>query len=161
MKPPCLPFSSIPSRPGTYVLIMRLDRSPRLQVGKLGSLHSPVGWYTYVGSALGPGGLAARLARHRQREKGLHWHIDYLLAASDLTEIWWAVSPKRWECAWAEWLSQMPGATVPLPGFGASDCRCPAHLLRFAHRPSASGLAAQLEEPPSLCCTVLARLTTG
>ena len=142
-----LPFSSIPSRPGSYVLIMRLHAPAELQVGKLGSLHCPAGWYTYVGSALGPGGLAARLARHRRREKRLHWHIDYLLALSQLTEIWWAVSSERWECTWAESLGRLPGAKVLFPGFGSSDCRCRAHLLYFARRPSLSSLAAKLEGP--------------
>ena len=33
-------------------------------IGKLGVLHMLPGIYVYVGSALGPGGLAARIERH-------------------------------------------------------------------------------------------------
>lgn len=156
MKANSIPFSLIPPRPGTYVLIVHLAFPTELRVGKLGAFHCPAGWYAYVGSARGPGGLAARLTRHQQRHKRLHWHIDYLLAVSELTEIWWVVSPERRECAWAEALSRLAGATVPLPGFGASDCYCISHLLRFAHRPSSLALTSQLEGRCALCLTVLA-----
>ena len=151
------PFSSIPHRPGTYALIMRLVSSTEMQVGKLGAFHCPAGWYTYVGSALGPGGLMARLARHRQRHKRLHWHIDYLLPVVELTEIWWMASSDRWECVWAQALGRVPGASVCLPGFGSSDCRCSTHLLYFVHRPSAFNFTSQLEGQTALYRTILAQ----
>lgn len=151
-----IPPSSIPSGPGTYVLIMRLASAADIQVGKLGTFHCPAGWYAYVGSALGSGGLAARLTRHRQRNKRGHWHIDYLLAVAELMEAWWAVSLERQECAWARSLLRQPATTVPVPCFGASDCHCPAHLLYFDHRPSPSSLAAQLEGQCAGCYTLLA-----
>jgi len=132
--------SLVPSAPGTYVLVMRLCPSTEVRVGRLGVFRFPAGWYLYVGSALGLGGLAARLKRHLLRRKRLHWHIDHLLVVAELVEIWWRASPERQECAWARVLGRLPGASVPVPGFGASDCRCPAHLLYFAHRPSLSGL---------------------
>ena len=150
-----IPRSSIPPQAGTYILILHLASPIELRVGRLGASRFPAGWYGYVGSALGPGGLAARLGRHLRRHKRLHWHIDYLLAVAELTEIWWAVSPEQQECAWVRALSQLPGATVPLPGFGASDCHCPAHLLYFDHRPSFSALVSQLEGQCALHCTPL------
>jgi Uri superfamily endonuclease len=160
MKVEGIPFPRIPRQPGTYVLIMRLASPTEVEVGKLGSFDCAAGWYAYVGSARASGGLAGRLNRHRQRSKRLHWHIDYLLAASGLTEIWWAVSPERWECGWAEALSRLAGTTMPVPGFGASDCHCPTHLLRFVHRPSLSALSAQLERRCAVRLTVLTcRLT--
>jgi hypothetical protein len=30
----------------------------------------------------------------------------------------------------------MPGASLPVPGFGASDCRCQTHLMRFGRLPA-------------------------
>jgi Uri superfamily endonuclease len=63
------------------VLVLRLDTPQTIAIGRLGSIDFPVGWYLYVGSAHGPGGLHARLARHRRRlggTKRAHWHVDYL-----------------------------------------------------------------------------------
>ncbi|MBN1976046.1 MAG: GIY-YIG nuclease family protein, partial [Anaerolineae bacterium] len=87
------------------------------------------GWYAYVGSAQGPGGLAARLARHLRPLKSLHWHIDYLRAQAQPVQAWYTTGTQKRECAWARALSSFPAASIPVPRFGASDCRCPAHLI--------------------------------
>lgn len=103
----------------------------RLAVGRLGVCELPAGDLVYVGSALGPGGLAARLARHVRPDKRPHWHIDHLTAV--LTPEIWRVdaSGERLECAWVRDLLALPGASVPVSGFGSSDCRegCQAHLI--------------------------------
>jgi Uri superfamily endonuclease len=54
------------AEPGTYALLLKLDKQERITIGKLGTFDFPAGYYLYVGSALGPGGLRARLARHRR-----------------------------------------------------------------------------------------------
>lgn len=54
------------AEPGTYALLLKLDKQERITVGKLGTFDLPAGYYLYVGSALGPGGLRARLTRHRR-----------------------------------------------------------------------------------------------
>jgi len=139
----------VPDRPGTYVLILRLPRSAvDIRVGRLGCFRFWAGWYAYVGSARGPGGLAARLARHLRPLKTMHWHIDYLRAQAQPVEIWYATGMQRRECAWAFALSGLPGASVPVSRFGASDCRCPAHLIYFA-APSDSTFASALGESVS------------
>jgi Uri superfamily endonuclease len=122
-----------------------------LIVGRLGTCSLPAGWYTYAGSALGPGGLEARLARHLRAEKRLHWHIDYLLQHGRVETIWQIPSPARLECAWAAAIRALPGAETPVPGFGASDCRCSAHLVHFSDRPGDRWIAAALHSisPPS------------
>jgi len=74
---------------GTYALILSCLAEQTVQIGKLGPLSLHPGWYVYVGSAFGPGGLAARLARHRAVEKRLRWHIDYIRAATQLEEVWY------------------------------------------------------------------------
>ncbi len=105
-------------------------------MGQLGTLAFPQGWYTYAGSALGPGGLRARLNRHRRVAKRAHWHIDYLLACADLVASWEVECDRRLECAWQAAISRLPGARLRAAGFGASDCACPAHLTYFPSRPA-------------------------
>lgn len=116
---------------GTYALRFHLAQPLRLAVGRLGICEFPTGELVYIGSALGPGGLVARLARHLRPDKPRHWHIDHLTAV--LTPTIWQVdvSGVRLECAWVRELLALPGASVPIPGFGSSDCRagCPAHLV--------------------------------
>ena len=97
--------SPAPPASGTYLLLARLDSAHELVIGRLGSFALPAGWYAYAGSALGPGGLAARLARHRHADKRLHWHIDYLLASAVLKASWQITSSIRLECAWARALN--------------------------------------------------------
>lgn len=124
-----------PSEPGSYVLLLHLSRSTTIAIGRLGTFEFEAGWYAYSGSALGPGGLAARLDYHQRREKKFHWHIDYFLAHADLVEIWWAADIKRKECIWASALRAIPGTRVPVANFGATDCRCLSHLVYFSRRP--------------------------
>lgn len=130
---------------GSYLLGISLDESVALTVGRLGRFAFPSGYYVYVGSARGPGGLSARLARHRRREKRLQWHVDYLLARARLVEVWTVVSDQRLECAWAQAVMGLTGAQVPVPRFGASDCRCLAHLVYFPQPPEAARITATLQ----------------
>jgi Uri superfamily endonuclease len=116
--------------PGVYQLHIRLPRSERIQVGKLGMFGFPPGHYVYTGSAMG--GLERRLARHQRQEKKLHWHIDYLLVYADIEGITVLPTWERLECSLnAETLAR-PGARVIVPGFGSSDCRCRTHLVYLA-----------------------------
>ena len=130
---------------GSYLLGLSLQRNVNLKVGRLGCFLFPPGYYLYAGSARGPGGLPARLARHQRREKRPHWHVDYLLAHARLTDVWTAASKQRLECAWAEAVRDIEGAQIIAPRFGASDCRCVAHLVYFPHRPRAVQITAALQ----------------
>ena len=136
-----------PRQPGSYVLIMRLPQRVALDVGRLGRIDFPAGWYVYAGSARGPGGLAARVGRHRRIPKTLHWHVDHLRARAELTGVWYTVGSRKRECGWARVLSQLPGARVVAPGFGASDCRCATHLLYFPAPPDRSMFARSVDDP--------------
>jgi Uri superfamily endonuclease len=126
----------LPSLPGTYVLVLRVSSRSEIVVGRLGTLAVQPGCYAYVGSAFGPGGLAKRVGRHARAERKRRWHIDYLMAVATLDEVWYTVDDAHRECQWASELKQLRGATVPLDGFGSSDCRCPSHLFFFQKRPS-------------------------
>ncbi len=73
---------------GTYVLILHAGSpAARVAIGRFGVLAVQPGYYVYVGSAFGPGGLKARLAHHAGPAKSPHWHIDYLRAALPLREL--------------------------------------------------------------------------
>lgn len=125
----------LPDQPGTYILILRLDPPQRVRIGALGTFDFPAAHYAYVGSAFGPGGLRGRLRHHLAPVTRPHWHIDYLRAAAHIERIAWGASDQRLEHDWARRLLDAPGAFIPAPRFGASDCRCPAHLIGFRRAP--------------------------
>jgi Uri superfamily endonuclease len=124
----------LPSDSGTYGLHLRLARSLRLQIGRLGEFTFPAGDYIYVGSALGAGGLQARINHHLRRKGSTHWHIDWLEVEANVVGCWYVICEQHLECVWAQALMDLPETCIPAPGFGASDCssrgsRCAAHLL--------------------------------
>ena len=144
------PHPPIPADPGAYALLIHLESPETIQVGKLGAIDFPAGWYVYVGSALN--GLAARVNRHLRRNKKLHWHVDYLLQKGRISQVIWALSQEKLECRIAETLQHSGFSAVQR--FGASDCRCPSHLF---HSPTANPLRNEitraftsLNTPPNL-----------
>ncbi len=118
----------LPSDPGAYLLAIRLSVPLHLDLSSLGTAVLPAGWYAYAGSAHGPGGIKARVARHLRQDKPVHWHVDTLTkVASDLQAF--PVIGGR-ECDLLGALLEKPGYQVAVAGFGSSDCRrCPSHLL--------------------------------
>ncbi len=116
-------------KPGTYVLILECPAPVEIDAGGLGSLLLEPGWYAYVGSAFGPGGVRARCLRHWRGARP-HWHIDYLRPLCVLHEIWYTQDAHRREHQWAELMRHARGASIPFLGFGASDCVCPSHLFQ-------------------------------
>ncbi len=116
---------------GVYQLRMRVRKERTIDVGALGSCRFPRGWYVYTGSARG--GLYQRVSRHLREDKRMHWHIDHLLAVSDCVEAFVLPDPHAGECALHDALRE---AETPIPGFGASDCKCRSHLAYFASRPA-------------------------
>ena len=119
--------------PGVYHLVIHLLKGKTLRVGRLGQFTFPAGYYVYTGSAMS--GMEARLARHRRRRKTLHWHIDYLLRRAELVDVVAVPSERSIECERNRRVLRTQGAEVVAPGFGSSDCRCPAHLAWFRTRP--------------------------
>jgi histidyl-tRNA synthetase len=135
---------SIPRFPGAYALSLLLYKPLSLEVGHLGTAYFPAGRYIYCGSALGSGGLKGRLGHYLWDGKHRnHWHIDYLLPETTLEGIYYAIimdeanresnSQQAVECRWSQALAALPGALIPQPGFGASDCQaaCQSHLVVF------------------------------
>lgn len=131
------------AKKGIYCLILKTCGAV-CSVGALGEVTFPAGWYIYVGSALGPGGLS-RVDRHIRvhRGEGGHrhrWHIDRLLTDRRfaLTAAVLGETAGQLECTLARHLGG-----DGIQGFGCSDCRCTTHLLY------------RDEEPRAECCRAL------
>lgn len=129
---------------GTYILVLRSDSCRQAQIGKWGILDIRPGYYLYVGSAFGPGGLPARVARHCRREKPRRWHVDYLREFAAPESVWYGYGPVRYEHDWAAALAKMEGVN-PVKGFGCSDCRCEAHLFFSQEKPELRDFARAIE----------------
>ena len=132
----CRRLLCLQSTPGTYALLLSAASDELVQIGRLGQLHVRAGFYVYVGSAFGPGGVRARLAHHCRPAARPHWHIDYLRVAAHIITIWYTYDTLRREHQWAEVLQRTRGASIPLQRFGASDCTCASHLYCLRTRPS-------------------------
>lgn len=131
---------------GSYALVLHLPSHRKIEVGKMGWVEFPRGYYIYFGSALG--GLQARVARHLRQEKKLHWHADYLSAEVPWTQAWQLADGQRWECVWARSAADTRGVSLPAPGFGSSDCRCVSHLVRLNNPKQVRELLRSLAPPP-------------
>jgi len=121
----------MPTGKGAYVLALRLDIPARAQLPRRAPADLGPGWYLYLGSARGPGGLGARIGRHFRREKPKRWHVDWLSTmAGELAAL--AVEGGS-ECDLTAKLLASGRFSVAAPGFGSSDCRtCDSHLLAVA-----------------------------
>jgi Uri superfamily endonuclease len=109
------------------VLLFRLPRCDALTIGRLGTFDLAPGIYAYVGSALG--GLEARVGRHLRGGAKKHWHIDYLIGHGCDRSAYMVVSDRDIECELSRSIAGLPGATMPVRGFGSSDCHCSTHLF--------------------------------
>lgn len=117
----------------SYVLHIRMNRTERIRIGKLGTYSFAGGHYLYTGSARRA--LEARIRRHLAEDKNRHWHIDYLLDAASVQTVYVSDRP---ECDLARWVREQTGGTEPAQGFGSSDCTCNTHLLHTSDRPELS-----------------------
>lgn len=122
------------SSPGTYLLLLKCGHEAGLSIGKLGRMRTRRGYYLYVGSAFGPGGVRARVRHHAGVAARPHWHLDYLGRETELVDAW-CVFDAHCEHEWAHSLMQDEGTAPALEGFGSSDCDCVTHLLYLEHRP--------------------------
>jgi Uri superfamily endonuclease len=129
-----------------YLLFLKAGRPVKVRVGSLGLLSLPAGYYVYAGSAVGPGGVKARVGRHlrlaRLKAGKVRWHIDYLLTDPNVAafeswnfESWKIENHGRIECVVSKEIEKVSDLTVT--GFGSSDCRlgCRGHLHYFRRDP--------------------------
>ena len=138
----------LPDKKGTYVLIASVPQMKRIEVGQLGEFDVVPGFYAYVGSAFGTGGLCARIGHHLESTAAPHWHIDYLLQVARPVEIWYTTAGRKLEHHWAELLEKAPGFRIPIARFGASDYHRTrsSHLFYSRRRPPFRWFQQQLVE---------------
>lgn len=129
-------------RKGSYLLVLFLERSEDVEVGRLGVLRFPAGLYLYCGSALG--GVEARVGRHLRREKRPHWHIDHLSAKAETVGALIFLGEESLECRMAALLDSRVGLN-PVPKFGCSDCCCYSHLFHLADEEMLESVLDELE----------------
>ena len=117
---------------GSYIIVLFIPNPKRIQIAKLGFLTFEEGYYCYVGSAL-KGKLITRVRRHISPTslKKIHWHIDYLLAISDIRIIKSILIPSSFseECTIAQTIKSL--SKNDILDFGSSDCKCNSHLFYF------------------------------
>lgn len=125
---------------GIYSLLIHVKESIRIDVGKIGKQYLKKGLYVYVGSATGRGSssIEGRIERHNRKNKKIFWHIDYLLNRNEV-RIMFAIfseADASLECMIVKLAEKYLEIEFPAKGFGSSDCRCSAHLLRIKDKNS-------------------------
>jgi Uri superfamily endonuclease len=117
----------LPDVAGAYALLLDLGQPTPLPP-RFGNRELPGGRYCHVGSAHGPGGIRARCRRHLAYAVRPRWHVDWLSTlAADRSIMGF---PGRSECGLLRRLVGIEGISVPVEGFGSSDCaRCDSHLV--------------------------------
>lgn len=116
---------------GSYILVLHLSADTRVDVGKLGPVVFPKGFYLYIGSAMDS--LSKRIARHGRLRKRLHWHIDYLRPHTEVRAALAIRSAERLECSIARAIGDISHWSVK--NFGCSDCLCNSHLFGMTNDP--------------------------
>ncbi|MEO5335910.1 MAG: GIY-YIG nuclease family protein [Magnetospirillum sp. WYHS-4] len=145
----------LPALAGAYLLVFDLLGPVTVALPGRPAATLAEGRYLYAGSAHGSGGIRARVRRHLKGGKTVRWHVDRLTNAAGAAAV--IGFPDGDECALAAYALSLPGAVVPAPGFGSSDCRrCPSHLIRVADDWDAeTELAARAaviwRRPPAVC----------
>jgi Uri superfamily endonuclease len=107
----------------SYQLYINIKNNVEIKIGKLGRFKFPKGDYIYTGSA--KRNIDSRIARHRSKDKKLHWHIDFLLN-NENAKITKVEKADEAECI----LNQETNGDVIVDRFGSSDCKngCKSHL---------------------------------
>jgi len=138
----------LPAEKGTYALIASVPQMKRIEIGQLGQFDIVPGFYAYVGSAFGAGGLCARIGHHLESTAAPHWHIDYLLQVAQPLEVWYTTADQKLEHRWAELLEKASQFRIPIPRFGSSDYHRThsSHLFYSKRRPAFAWFRQQVVE---------------
>lgn len=115
---------------GFYQLKILLKNKTKIKIGKLGIFNFPAGIYIYTGSA--KRNLLQRINRHQQKNKKLHWHIDYFLQLGEIISLkTYPLKNNLTECKLNLLTVKKLKLKNPflIKGFGSSDCKCAAHLI--------------------------------
>jgi Uri superfamily endonuclease len=129
-----------PRRPRGSILLLACSSTRTIGIGRLGTIRLRPGHYVYVVSAVGPGGLQARIGHHRRKAARPHWHIDYLRRYASLQSSVYA-SGVRCEHEWAAKVAAIPGAAMVLRGPAVPICDGETHLY-WSEESSVTGVEA-------------------
>ena len=115
---------------GIYILLIEIDAKIKEKIGSLGKIEFDKGIYAYIGSA--QNNLEKRIQRHKEKNKKLRWHIDYLLSNkhAKILKVFYKKAEKAEECRIAKKLCK---TEKPILNFGCSDCKCKSHLFKIEH----------------------------
>jgi Uri superfamily endonuclease len=115
--------NKIPGVKGYYILVIEVCRKTVISVRSGKRFMFEPGFYFYIGSAHGPGGLRGRLLRHLRREKKRFWHIDYLLSSNNTCIKGFYILPTNTKTPDYESIisRKLLGIFKPIHGFGCSD----------------------------------------
>ncbi|RKZ20819.1 GIY-YIG nuclease family protein [bacterium] len=105
-----------------YIVLLYLENSRWIKIGKLGRFYFKEGYYLYVGS--GGKNPEKRVERHKKKKKKKRWHIDCLTEFTEFVKVWWF---KEGEEEIARKLAER--FEIPVKGFGSSDKKSPSHLF--------------------------------
>lgn len=119
-------YESINPKHPLYTIYLKLNSDQHIIIGKLGNFHFKKGLYIYVGSA--KKNILHRIKRHKEIEKKYHWHFDYLRPFGSITKII-TYDNSFTECGLAAKIRREVDGSIPVKGFGASDCKCESHLI--------------------------------
>ncbi|GIS87997.1 MAG: hypothetical protein CM1200mP18_07070 [Gammaproteobacteria bacterium] len=136
--------NNLPRSAGTYAIVMRAQDRQQLQIGRLGGVQLSKGWYSISVAPLvqvaWPRGRATPAMSqdptlaHRPPDLG-HNGAGSLVQPA-------ATEPRTLLGAGPPGPARSP---EPFAGFGASDCQCLSHLVRFPTREAVKTLFNALE----------------
>jgi Uri superfamily endonuclease len=116
---------------GIYILEIFVPKSFPLRILKFKDCEIEPGFYYYVGSAQKY--LNARIKRHLQKEKKVHWHIDHITSfrGNEIKNVFvFEEMKKDFECRLVSVIENIYNLKYSIRGFGNSDCSlCESHLL--------------------------------
>lgn len=123
----------IPALPGIYIIFIENLVDQNIIIGSIGLIHFKKGFFAYVGSALGGGGLRPRVERHLRKRKKIFWHLDYLTTNEhfEITTIVLIPTSNKLECQINRIIIdklEKLNESETLKNFGSSDCKCHSHL---------------------------------
>ncbi|MFN2364252.1 MAG: DUF123 domain-containing protein [Halarsenatibacteraceae bacterium] len=117
---------------GIYILEIFKHKPGKVEIGALGKIAFPAGYYYYIGTA--QKNLNARIKRYLAGKGNFHWHIDYFLTEANIQNVYAWPLEKEYECKIADALLELENIKVIEEGLGSSDCNCRSHLL-FKEKP--------------------------
>lgn len=119
-------YESINPEHSLYTIYLQLKYAQDISIGRLGNFHFQKGIYIYVGSA--KKNILHRIKRHKEVEKKYHWHFDYLRPYGTIIKII-TYDNSFTECGLADKIRKDVDGSIPVRGFGTSDCKCGSHLI--------------------------------